>query len=381
MKKTSIKMEGRTGGFTLVELLVVIAIIGVLIALLLPAVQAAREAARRMQCVNNMKQFGLALHNYHDTHLAFPARTIGLRYSSNAYAGWSGIFFLLPFMEQDSPFQQIRADYEVALMGADASSSDVFATLKISTLSCPSDGMAAVVDEYHGCGSNIMFCMADVAFHNQACAGNTPIANSWPTHVTPDAIINRTLFGENVWHTMASAYDGTSNSIAASEAVASPELPVGTAPTVLRGGAADAPTILNTSGTPFALDAGQCMAMRVPGSSNEISSPNRSLRGRRFADGRASMIGFNTILPPNSPSCYRDPVASAGSWGIYSASSNHPGGVNIVMVDGSGRFISETISCGEYNTPQSVSYFNGPSPFGVWGALGSINGGETAALP
>ncbi|MDR0870294.1 MAG: DUF1559 domain-containing protein, partial [Planctomycetaceae bacterium] len=96
-------------GFTLVELLVVIAIIGVLIALLLPAVQAAREAARRMQCQNHFKQLGIALHNYHDTNKAFPAG-MSHYFGFNQNVNTTGcpcngpIVFLLPFMEQNATF-------------------------------------------------------------------------------------------------------------------------------------------------------------------------------------------------------------------------------------------------------------------------------------
>lgn len=96
--------------FTLVELLVVIAIIGVLVGLLLPAVQSAREAARRMQCQNNQKQIGLSLHNYHDTFNSFP----GVRYvasnargSVNTYLGWSAM--ILPFMEQSALFDTLKS--------------------------------------------------------------------------------------------------------------------------------------------------------------------------------------------------------------------------------------------------------------------------------
>ena len=102
-------------GFTLVELLVVIAIIGILIALLLPAVQAAREAARRSQCTNSLKQLGLALQNYHDVNKVFPYRKGGTSYASK-WDGWesnyerkSGFIPLLPFMEQTPMYERIRA--------------------------------------------------------------------------------------------------------------------------------------------------------------------------------------------------------------------------------------------------------------------------------
>src|SRR5262245_32799955 len=105
-------MSARRSGFTLIELLVVIAIIGVLIALLLPAVQQAREAARRTQCANNLKQLGLAIHNYHDAHKIFPFGK-GLDYrqtlpAAPVYPRWSAQALLLPFLEQDAYYQDIN---------------------------------------------------------------------------------------------------------------------------------------------------------------------------------------------------------------------------------------------------------------------------------
>jgi prepilin-type N-terminal cleavage/methylation domain-containing protein len=112
----SFRSKFRRNGFTLVELLVVIAIIGVLIALLLPAVQAAREAARRMQCANKMKQIGIAVHNYHDTHNSFPAGAVMLRWGTTAELGVTGnnttrqriswSVSILPFAEQSSLYAQ-----------------------------------------------------------------------------------------------------------------------------------------------------------------------------------------------------------------------------------------------------------------------------------
>src|SRR5688572_27416461 len=112
--------RSKSSAFTLVELLVVIAIIGILVALLLPAVQAAREAARRMQCANNLKQFGLALHNYHDTFKVFPPALLNPGRPTNAvlvanypegvrnHTGW---LFLLPFLEMTTVHSQINFNF------------------------------------------------------------------------------------------------------------------------------------------------------------------------------------------------------------------------------------------------------------------------------
>ncbi|WP_262022547.1 DUF1559 domain-containing protein [Blastopirellula sp. J2-11] len=119
----------RSKGFTLVELLVVIAIIGVLIALLLPAVQQAREAARRMQCSNNLKQIGLALHNYHDVAKRFPpalqldrARVLASNCPEGKCGTWTWSAFILPFVEQSNLYDQLQVGKlpgEVSLGDAD----------------------------------------------------------------------------------------------------------------------------------------------------------------------------------------------------------------------------------------------------------------------
>jgi len=118
-------------GFTLVELLVVIAIIGVLVALLLPAVQAAREAARRMQCSNNLRQLGLALHNYHDVNQSFP-----MNYRPVLGGTYSWMQAILPLIEQQSLYSQITVGGTVAL-----SNNTMVANTVIKTFRCPSDGL------------------------------------------------------------------------------------------------------------------------------------------------------------------------------------------------------------------------------------------------
>jgi prepilin-type N-terminal cleavage/methylation domain-containing protein/prepilin-type processing-associated H-X9-DG protein len=130
-------------GFTLVELLVVIAIIGILIALLLPAVQAAREAARRAQCTNNLKQFGLALHNYHDTYGCFPMGWMIDRSHTGNPSGWGWQVYLLPFIEQGTLFDGMDPNknslYNVSNNNLNPPIDRVILRTDIDGTRCPSD--------------------------------------------------------------------------------------------------------------------------------------------------------------------------------------------------------------------------------------------------
>ncbi len=141
----SVTVRRRPAGFTLIELLVVIAIIAILVALLLPAVQQAREAARRTQCRNNLKQIGLALHNYHDIYNTLPPGVVH-KFGNQAVAamgsyGWGT--FILPQLEQQNLFQTIQTngvDLDSLLRNsANAAARDYAVFTKLSFYRCPSD--------------------------------------------------------------------------------------------------------------------------------------------------------------------------------------------------------------------------------------------------
>ncbi|MBA2114120.1 DUF1559 family PulG-like putative transporter [Bremerella alba] len=163
----------RYAAFTLVELLVVIAIIGVLIALLLPAVQQAREAARRIQCNNNLKQLGLALHNYHDTFLVFPPGKIGTTFpdtytaaTANRRLGWTA--FIYPFIEQDNVYQQfvpyMNGDLQIGSPATWPASET-----RIPALNCPSDPASSKSIGFNSSGAE-----RERAYHSYAgCMGST----------------------------------------------------------------------------------------------------------------------------------------------------------------------------------------------------------------
>ena len=144
--------RSRRPGFTLIELLVVIAIIAVLIALLLPAVHQAREAARRTQCKNNLKQLGLAVHNYHDVHLCFPPAGIFLDQTKNVWHSFHT--YLLPYVDQTNVYQELKIDLTIfANLPAPVSPLNIKAgTRNISVFRCPSTPGSTGAADYGAAG-------------------------------------------------------------------------------------------------------------------------------------------------------------------------------------------------------------------------------------
>jgi prepilin-type N-terminal cleavage/methylation domain-containing protein len=375
-------------GFTLVELLVVIAIIGVLIALLLPAVQAAREAARRMSCSNHVKQLSLALHNYHDTHQQFPA--MANSYGRNSWRK-SVFLSLLPFIEQSAlydtyvsiPTAQNNNPY------ANTTYTNPVFSSRIAPFGCPSDDGFVSAELTSGCSPG--------SYHGSC--GDWPEYSVSTLSTEYKRMNPRGMF--SLSHTdsrsMTSVTDGTSNTIAFSEVVigyntvSTNNLVKGNVKNQLgatMGTPTADPATAVTVGPDTNFNAKTCWDSNL-GNKTYASSTNvqRGQIGRRWGDSAMPYTSFMTIFPPN-----RGPNCSSGNevaLAVITASSNHPGGVQGGLVDGSVRFISDTVNClsdgvsGDYSTPSGMTSLvvgGGASNFGVWGALGSIDGGESKAL-
>ena len=367
-KNVKLRRGGNARAFTLVELLVVIAIIGILIALLLPAVQAAREAARRMQCTNNLKQLGLAFHTYHDANRSFPAQKGGP--SDEISYGCTGFFVtLLPYFEQTA----LYSSYTATLPWPNSiSGNNEFSRTVVGALLCPSDGAGQSLHQNRGsAGANYMGSLGDAPWW-KAEESNTNTRGFFGGGYSYDVA---GVQHRPIYRGMGSLVDGTSNTIMMSEAV---RWLVGES-NQIKGSIA-----IVTDPVPAS-----CAAVeRVPGSNSAFAvKAHFQARGVAWVDGRPHATGFQTILPPNSPSCNNGDSVIGWAPAFYAATSNHTGGVNAAMGDGSIHFISSTISCatantdGQYFNAETLREPNGVSPFGVWGALGSINGGESASLP
>ena len=306
-------------GFTLVELLVVIAIIGILVALLLPAVQAAREASRRSQCTNNLKQVALAMHNYHDTYKLFPPgqynrlgqNSVG---TTNFRQCW--MQSLLPFLEQQPLFDAIQTGHSAGAFTFQIAGAR---ELIIESLACPTDpnspknvtagAASATASNNQGFNGNYVACAGSTVFGNNGQGDNL-----------------NGLFYCLSRTKMASAVDGTSNTLFFSEILVIPDTNV------------------------------------------------HDLRGRYHNTWQGNNL-FSTLYPPNttvgdrSSYCIDTPLGDAPCQGlgttnlVQSARSQHPGGVNVALADGSVRTVT-----------QGVDIL-------VWQAAGTRQGKESLQLP
>jgi prepilin-type N-terminal cleavage/methylation domain-containing protein/prepilin-type processing-associated H-X9-DG protein len=193
-------------GFTLIELLVVIAIIGILVALMLPAIQAAREAARRTECSSNLKQLGVAIHNYHDTYGRMPPGFMAVDHLGQVKGGWAWGVFLMPFIEQ-SPLQHELSvtDYTLSQVVSDPALLPML-QMKLAVFSCPSSPMEPL-REFHGPGSEL------VATANYTCCRGF-YRYKGPVHLQKSN--NGVLYGESCTR-FAAVLDGTSNTFAIGE--------------------------------------------------------------------------------------------------------------------------------------------------------------------
>ncbi|MDR1385018.1 MAG: DUF1559 domain-containing protein [Planctomycetaceae bacterium] len=364
----------------MVELLVVIAIIGILIALLLPAVQAAREAARRMQCSNNMKQWVLAAHNHHDARNYLPSQ---FNYGSNVIHDRFGVNYqLLPFMEKQNNLDAINNHATAPWL---PSISDI-RTVPIDTLLCPSDpekGQLAMLGGAHnhqGARTNIVICIADGAARvdntNDSPYSVTKVGTGYDLKAkTPGKgdLTHRSLFHWYKRSSFGSVIDGLSNTIVISESVSG-----NYDNDKIRGSVAVYPDI----------DLGNwiskpnlCMNIRNGNTyrwGTGISNLNHPRCGN-YLDALNISVAFNTIMPPNAPSCVKY-QQEAYQVGFLTATSYHTGGVNCGLLDGSVHFVSDTVDTnGLPDTPTGTD-LKGESRFGIWGAAGTPSGGESKSL-
>ncbi len=354
-------------GFTLVELLVVIMIIGILLALLLPAVQQARATAQKTQCQNKLKQIGIALHNYHDTNGCFPFGRGGTSNGTRIFTNretMSGLVSLLPYVEEQPLYDRISSRFENAdgfVFAPWGKHPDQFPgdpvyplwNMPVPAFVCPSDGAGEPGKSDPDDFGRVNYVMS---------RGDTIMRND----LVPQP---RGIFGFMVNTSFEDIQDGTTNTIMFSERL------IGTNDnyTNVKTGIARNRGVIGGTGIANAPQGDPSRCALAEGMNNQLlyDIVPRHLSGQRWCDGRPVFTGFTTVLPPNAPSCISD--LDWWYWGIWTPSSHHPGGVNGLMADASVHFIADTIDTGNLTLPETVS---GPSPYGVWGAMGSKAGSE-----
>ena len=352
-------------GFTLIELLVVIAIIAVLVAILLPAVQQAREAARRTQCKNNLKQFGLAIANYEETYQVFPKTANNITKqngSTNQWQAYSAQCALLPFMDEVPVYEAIQnaidggwipATWSPAAgdYGQDIEDNAVtlgihtenFRDVQIQTFLCPSDTIPNDRRDYMNYAMSLGPNLATLYFGPGDTRANGAFAPQY--HVAVRDVV-----------------DGTSNTIAVSERIVTqantvypPSSNKYKAAIRMGGYTAIGGSGNGQSGIP--VDYPNITRDQVEAAATLCDGTTPGFGGRangyRWYYSWATSSGFNTLLTPNSDhhdcGMHKAPGnIDTDGYNFTAARSQHPGGVNVTMLDGKVYFISDSIDWQTY---------------------------------
>lgn len=353
----AIMQKRERAGVTLIELLVVIAVIGLIAALLLPAIGAAREAARRIDCSNRLKQIGIAMSNYESAYKKLPAMRLGNESDNGPYSRASGLVMILPFLEQDALFQQMQdstvhgysssVSYATAMWcpipGSPGPNGQAIQPWldKLSLFRCPSDPKREN-DEEMGY-SNYVFSVGDTIVDNANQA-------------------TRGIFESGTFRRLSSITDGLSNTVALSEVRVDGQMLEW-----MSDGDLLIPCRYSQSNpcTPYS-------ALNAP-----PAEPQFFGRGKRWVDGAPIYLAFNTILPPLDVSAnHRN--GSDLAYGNFAAGSYHTTGVNCLFGDASVRFVSKSIDCGNLAAQAPFANSGENSPYGLWGALGTRSSGEVS---
>jgi prepilin-type N-terminal cleavage/methylation domain-containing protein/prepilin-type processing-associated H-X9-DG protein len=375
--------HSRRGGFTLIELLVVIAIIAVLIALLLPAVQSAREAARRIQCVNNLKQLGLAMHNYHTAMTVFPmgssiAPQQDVPNQQSIWSAWSAGALMLGYLDQVPIYNACNFSWAVLDLSNFSGQANVAAAsnynqtvlfTNLSMFMCPSDPNVGQKQNNNS--------------YSASYGATTSDCYTWTSNASVNWVSLETSGESSGIFTIGKSYglqnitDGASNTVAYSEALVgdangSEFAGNTTNPSRYRGnyitgavGNTDGTNLLNIQSNPQGVfnTLGACTAAFAT-SLTAIQDD----RGFRWCMGCTGWTMFNTVQVPNDT---KYPIGGCRDGGVpgqfpndgfsYGASSAHPGGANVLFGDGAVKFIKSSIG------------------YPTWWALGTRNGGEVVS--
>jgi prepilin-type N-terminal cleavage/methylation domain-containing protein len=335
--------QSRRGGFTLIELLVVIAIIAVLIGLLLPAVQKVREAAARIQCVNNMKQLGLAMHNYNSAIGKFPAASLGnsnpSKYPPSIYTdyffSWSALAQLNPYLEQTSIYNSMDLTQPIydPTNNFSITAANQFAVQQVVKIFlCPSD-LGQPVVQGQPVGNPANYGVSTLGPTNYAVCVGSGTTNGGAPFGSP--IKSDGMFQAVNPLRVEDIPDGLSNTACMSESI-------------LGQGAEDVfgptPPAPGTAATVFAyvgiqkITAANC----ANPSGWNIFQP----RGFMWATGEMRCASYNHYYTPNSSSfdCVGNDLATFTAFAWKGARSRHPGEVNLLLGDGSVHFVTNGIS-------------------------------------